>query len=144
MTHAGNRGQSLVVPCLFRRTPRKAISSGRLAARPLALLIADNEGGCDARLFPFGRGTVDWHDVVSALRETRRPALFNFEIPGENRCPLPARLATGLLPRRPAATAGSGRARCATRPTLPRLPEGAESDRLLLFQEVESRTSKRP
>lgn len=61
--------------------------------RLLALHIADNEGDRDAHLFPFGRGSVDWPDVVSALRETRCPALFNFEVPGENRCPLPARLA---------------------------------------------------
>lgn len=61
--------------------------------RLLALHIADNEGDFDAHLFPYGRGTVDWHDVVSALRETRCPALFNLEVPGESRCPLPARLA---------------------------------------------------
>ena len=57
-----------------------------------ALHIADNEGDFDAHLFPFGRGTVDWAEVVSALREAGCSALFNFEVPGENRCPLPVRM----------------------------------------------------
>ena len=58
-----------------------------------ALHIADNEGAFDQHLMPYGRGTVAWDDVVSALREISYDGLFNFEIPGENRCPIPVRLA---------------------------------------------------
>jgi len=58
-----------------------------------ALHIADNEGETDQHLMPYGRGTVDWPVVVSALKEIGYSGLFNLEIPGEIRCPLPVRLA---------------------------------------------------
>ena len=58
-----------------------------------ALHIADNEGKSDQHLMPFGRGTVDWSGMVSELKRLPYEGLFNFEIPGENRCPLPVRLA---------------------------------------------------
>ena len=58
-----------------------------------ALHIQDNEGKIDQHLMPFGRGTVPWDEVMTALDEIGCEALFNFEIPGENRCPLPARRA---------------------------------------------------
>jgi sugar phosphate isomerase/epimerase len=58
-----------------------------------ALHIADNEGVTDQHLMPFGRGTVIWGETIAALKENKYEGLFNFEIPGENRCPLPMRLA---------------------------------------------------
>lgn len=58
-----------------------------------ALHIADNEGKTDQHLMPFGRGTVQWKEVMSALKEINYSQLFNFEIPGESRCPLEVRLA---------------------------------------------------
>jgi len=58
-----------------------------------ALHIADNEGSVDQHLMPFGRGTVDWSGFVQELGEIPYQGLFNFEIPGENRCPMPVRLA---------------------------------------------------
>ena len=48
-----------------------------------ALHIADNQGATDQHLMPFGIGTVDWPDVMRALKETGYHGLFNFEIPGE-------------------------------------------------------------
>lgn len=56
-----------------------------------ALHIADNQNvyDMDEHLMPFGRGNVDFIDVVRALREINYTGMFNFEIPGENRCPLP-------------------------------------------------------
>jgi len=58
-----------------------------------ALHIADNEGEKDQHMMPFGRGTVPWADVMAALKEINYAGLFNYEIPGESRCPLAARLA---------------------------------------------------
>ena len=53
-----------------------------------ALHIADNEGERDQHLMPYGRGTVDFHEVACALREIDYDGLFNYEIPGESiRCP---------------------------------------------------------
>ena len=65
----------------------------RAGDRLKALHIADNEGATDQHLMPYGRGTVDWEDVVAALKAIGYAGLFNFEIPGENRCPVEARLA---------------------------------------------------
>ena len=58
-----------------------------------ALHIADNQGKTDQHLIPYGCGTVPWHEVGPALREIGYDGLFNFEVPGERRCPLPARFA---------------------------------------------------
>lgn len=58
-----------------------------------ALHIADNEGATDQHLMPFGKGTVEWDKVMPALKEIDYKGLFNYEIPGESRCPLPVRLA---------------------------------------------------
>lgn len=52
-----------------------------------ALHIADNDGSGDQHLLPFGRGRVDWANVMSALDEIGYTGHFNFEVPGENRCP---------------------------------------------------------
>lgn len=55
--------------------------------RLYALHIADNEGGYDQHLMPFGKGHVDFSAVVKALREIDYHGMFNYEIPGENRIP---------------------------------------------------------
>ena len=56
-----------------------------------ALHIANNDGTADQHTMPFGRGTVDFTGVVAALREIGYDGLFNLEIPGESRIPLPLR-----------------------------------------------------
>jgi len=58
-----------------------------------ALHIADNLGEHDDHMLPHGRGTVKWSAVMQALRDVGYTGLFNFEVPGENRCPEPVRLA---------------------------------------------------
>jgi sugar phosphate isomerase/epimerase len=65
----------------------------RCGAKLIALHIADNLGECDDHMLPHSAGTVDWSDVVSALREVGYYGLFNFEVPGETRCSLEIRLA---------------------------------------------------
>jgi sugar phosphate isomerase/epimerase len=66
-----------------------------LAAGPHlhALHIADNLGKNDDHMLPYSRGTVKWPPVLRALRAVKYGGLFNFEVPGENRCPAPVRLA---------------------------------------------------
>jgi len=56
-----------------------------------AIHIADNDGTADQHLMPFGRGTVDFTDVVRALHDVGYEGVFNYEIPGENHAPLPIR-----------------------------------------------------
>lgn len=66
-----------------------------LTAGPLlkALHVQDNEGQTDQHLMPYGRGKVPWDEVIAALKEVQFDGLFNFEIPGENRCPISVRRA---------------------------------------------------
>ncbi len=49
-----------------------------------ALHIHDNDGSGDQHLLPYSRGTIDWCDFMSALKESGYNRLFNFEIPGES------------------------------------------------------------
>ena len=57
-----------------------------------AVHIADNQGETDQHMMPFGRGTVDFAEVVNARREIGYSGIFNFEIPGESiRCPFELR-----------------------------------------------------
>ncbi|MEA4824028.1 MAG: sugar phosphate isomerase/epimerase family protein [Clostridiaceae bacterium] len=56
-----------------------------------ALHLADNQGKEDQHMMPFGRGNVDFFSVVRGLREVGYDGLFNYEIPGENSCPLEVR-----------------------------------------------------
>lgn len=56
-----------------------------------ALHIADNEGETDQHLMPFGPGSVDFPRVFSALDEIGYDGIYNYEIPGERRCPLAMR-----------------------------------------------------
>ena len=65
----------------------------RAGPRLKALHIADNLGRNDDHMLPYGRGVVPWKAVMQALREVGYTGLFNFEVPGENRCPRPVRLA---------------------------------------------------
>jgi sugar phosphate isomerase/epimerase len=65
----------------------------RAGARLKALHIADNLGHGDDHMLPYGRGTVRWPEVLRALGEIRYSGLFNFEVPGENHCPVPVRMA---------------------------------------------------
>ena len=58
-----------------------------------ALHIADNEGERDQHMMPFGRGNVDFEEVVRALREVNYEGLFNLEIPGESHVPMEVRAA---------------------------------------------------
>ena len=58
-----------------------------------ALHIADNLGKSDDHMLPYSRGTVKWTPVMRALRAVKYDGLFNFEVPGDNRCPKPVRLA---------------------------------------------------
>ncbi len=57
-----------------------------------ALHIADNDKTSDQHLMPYGRGTVDWEEVLWALAACGYDRLFNMEIPGENRCPIAVRI----------------------------------------------------
>ena len=55
-----------------------------------AMHVTNNSGGGDDHLMPFSsRYGVDWKDVVVALREINYEGLFNLEILGENKAPMP-------------------------------------------------------
>jgi sugar phosphate isomerase/epimerase len=58
-----------------------------------ALHIGDNGGQTDDHLLPYGYGTIEWPPVLQALRANGYSGPFNLEIPGENRCPEPIRMA---------------------------------------------------
>jgi sugar phosphate isomerase/epimerase len=58
--------------------------------RLLATHISDNDGSGDQHKLPFN-GNINWESVVSALKDIGYAGLFNLEIPGENRVPLPVR-----------------------------------------------------
>lgn len=49
-----------------------------------ALHIADNQGKDDQHMIPFGRGNVDFEEVVRSLKKIGYDGLFNYEIPGES------------------------------------------------------------
>jgi len=56
----------------------------------IATHISDNDGSGDQHRTP-GRGTIDWLEVVGALREVGYAGLLNLEIPGERHALLPLR-----------------------------------------------------
>ena len=58
-----------------------------------ALHIADNEGKSDQHLMPYGRGSIDWENFITALAKSSYDGLLNFEIPGETNIPHEMRLA---------------------------------------------------
>ena len=49
-----------------------------------ALHIADNQGETDQHIMPFGRGNVNFKEVIDTLKEIDYTGLFNLEIPGES------------------------------------------------------------
>jgi sugar phosphate isomerase/epimerase len=53
----------------------------------LALHIADNLGVHDDHMLPYSAGTVDWGVVMGALKDILYDGVFNFEVPGERKCP---------------------------------------------------------
>ena len=57
-----------------------------------ALHLAENAGQSDEHAMPFARaGSVPWAEIASALGDVEYGGLYNFEVPGESRCPLPMR-----------------------------------------------------
>jgi len=50
-----------------------------------------NEGKTDQHMMPYGKGNVDFAEVIHALREVGYEGLFNLEIPGERLAPLEIR-----------------------------------------------------
>ena len=56
-----------------------------------ALHITDNDGNTDQHLMPFNRGTVDFPEIIKALKEIKYNGIFNLEIPGERSIPLELR-----------------------------------------------------
>ena len=57
-----------------------------------ALHIADNDETRDQHRAPFGGGTVDFFEVVDALREIGYDGMFNMEIGGDSgKCPVPVK-----------------------------------------------------
>ena len=65
----------------------------KAGSRLRALHIADNQNyyDLDEHLMPFGRGKVDFFAVVRGLRKVSYEGMFNYELPGENKAPLPIR-----------------------------------------------------
>ncbi len=57
-----------------------------------ALHVTDNDGSGDQHMLPLPDGRVDWDGLLRGLREVGFDGPFNFEIPGESRCPVPERL----------------------------------------------------
>jgi sugar phosphate isomerase/epimerase len=57
-----------------------------------ALHLADNDGSGDQHRMPFEGGAVDWQGLAQALAELGFGGPLNYEIPGENRCPMEERL----------------------------------------------------
>jgi sugar phosphate isomerase/epimerase len=57
-----------------------------------ALHLAENDKSGDQHNLPYARGgCVPWGDIAIALADVEYPGLLNFEVPGENRCPIPVR-----------------------------------------------------
>lgn len=57
-----------------------------------AMHITENNGKNDVHQMPYSARTgVDWREVVAAVKETGYKGLFNLEILGENKAPLPIR-----------------------------------------------------
>lgn len=57
-----------------------------------ALHLAENAGQHDDHTVPYARGgCVPWPEIAQALSDVHYAGLHNFEVPGENRCPIPVR-----------------------------------------------------
>ena len=53
-----------------------------------ALHLADNEGQGDQHLMPFGKGHVNFVNVIREMKLLDYEGLYNLEIPGESQAPL--------------------------------------------------------
>jgi len=63
----------------------------KLAGKKLiATHISDNLGEHDDHLLPFS-GTIKWEEVIDVFNKIGYSGIFNFEIPGEVRCPVEVR-----------------------------------------------------
>jgi len=71
---------------IYGHTTQKAFIL-KAGARLHALHIADNEGKADQHMMPFGKGNVNFTEVMTGLREIGYKDLFNYEIPGERNLP---------------------------------------------------------
>ena len=60
----------------------------KCGAKLQALHINDNVGKKGVHILPYSAGTVNWQDVMSALKSINYNRLFNLEVPGESNCPL--------------------------------------------------------
>lgn len=59
-----------------------------------AMHITENNGKNDVHQMPYSARTgIDWPEVVRAVKDIGYEGLFNLEILGENKCPLPIRYA---------------------------------------------------
>jgi sugar phosphate isomerase/epimerase len=57
-----------------------------------AMHITENNGKNDVHQMPYSARTgIDWPQVVQAVKEIGYEGLFNLEVLGENKCPLPIR-----------------------------------------------------
>lgn len=53
-----------------------------------ALHLADNDGSGDQHLMPYGKGRIDFPQVIAVTKEIGYDGIYNFEIPGERKAPL--------------------------------------------------------
>lgn len=64
----------------------------RRAGRHLkALHLADNDGSGDQHILPYARGSVNFQEVLTEMKAVGYEGIYNLEIPGERRAPLPIR-----------------------------------------------------
>lgn len=52
--------------------------------------ISDNLGENDDHLFPFS-GKINWDEIMESFKEINFDGILNYEVPGENRCPIEIR-----------------------------------------------------
>ena len=77
-SHANIVGPGFDIPQFIRDCGKKLFATH----------ISDNLGKNDDHLMPYS-GRVAWQPVVKALEEIKYAGLFNLEIPGERKCPVP-------------------------------------------------------
>ena len=53
-----------------------------------ALHLADNEGEKDQHMMPFGKGHVNFKNVITEMKKLGYEGLYNLEIPGESQAPV--------------------------------------------------------
>lgn len=92
-TGADNLGICLDTGHLNRCSGKQADFIRKAGVYLKALHLNDNEGAQDQHMLPFGRGTIQWNEVLEALKDVNYNGLMNLEIPGENNCPLEIRMA---------------------------------------------------